>query len=526
MDSWGPPQKEHWSVNRRFVLRVEAGKDAYVLSLHQRDGVRLWSIPSPQRSAPIRALVRDDGKYVVLCDCHGGTGYGYVLAFLGPGGKLLRRYTLEEILTQDQVLRAGHSVSSIHWVSHEHFTFLEQGATLGFVGNTLGETFVYSVTTGEPAPLTPTRLQALRSMLVSVARRRLAEATGRPFALWQIGRYHLEELLPKLRRALQTVGEEQTAALGALAVLRPEEAIPLALKLVPKYTQVGQLACLAALESIDKDEFLFTNPPKKVPEAKQILAAWHQLEQHKNKVIHDESLKALCEREEPLYLLAHPELLRHPNEDVRYIYIRNLAERGGKPAIPFLKKALSDAYSVSQVWAFRGLVKYQAPDLLAICKRGTLNPKCGYYAEAQTELAAARDPKATRWLMERVKVVYPYWGDEPYQMIARQRRVEFAPALRIAWKQVGNNTIVTGRAIVGALATLGDAAAREHLFKDLTRGEALDRATSIEFAALVGEPRLLPVVKKCLTDREPWVREAAQKALRLWRKTDKRNVPL
>lgn len=526
MDSWGAPQKEHWSANRRFVLRVEAGKDAYVLSLHQRDGVRLWSIPSPQRSAPIRALVRDDGKYVVLCDCHGGTGYGYVLAFLGPGGKLLRRYTLEEILTQDQILRAGHSISSIQWVSHEHFTFLEQGATLGFVGNTLGETFVYSVATGGPVSLTPPRLQALRSMLVFVARRRLADVGERPYALWQIGRYRLGELLPEVRRALQTTGEEQTAALGALAVLRPAEAIPLVLKLVPKHTQVGQLACLAALESIDKDEYLFTDPPRKVPEAKQILAAWHQLEQHKNKVIHDEALKALCEREEPSYLLAHPELLHHSNEDVRYIYIRNLAERGGKPAIPLLKKALADTYSVSQVWAFRGLVKYQPADLLAICRRGTLDPKCGYYAEAQTELAAARDPKATRWLIERVKVVYPYWGDEPYQMIARQQRVEFAPALRIAWKQVGNNIIVTGRAIVGALAALGDRAAQDQLYKDLTRGEALDRATSIDFAAIVREPRAYPVLKAARKDRDPMVREAAEKALQEWERPSNGSAPL
>jgi hypothetical protein len=516
MDSWGPPQKEHWSENRRFVLRVVAGKDAYVLSLHQPDGVRLWSMPSPQRSAPIRALVRDDGQYVVLCDCHGGTGYGYVLAFLGPGGKLLRRYTLEEILNQDQILRAGHSVSSIHWVSYEHFTFLEQGTTFGFVGNTLGETSVYSVATGQPVPITSIRLQALRSMLVSVSRRRLAEATVRPAALWRIGRYRLEELLPEVRRALQTVGEEQTAALGALALLRPAEAIPLVLKLVPKYTQVGQLACLAALESIDKDEFLFTEPPKKVPEAKQILAAWHQLERYKNRVVHDEALKALCEREVPTYLLAHPELLHHSNKEVRYIYIRNLAERGGKPAIPFLKKALADAYSVSQVWAFRGLVKYQPADLLAICRRGTLNPKCGYYAEAQTELAAARDPKATHWLMEHLKITYPYWGNEPYLMIARQRRGEFAPALRIAWKQVGDDTIVTGRAIVGALAALGDRAALEQLYKDLTRGQALDRATSIEYAAIVREPRAYSVLTTALKDREPMVREAAEKALRLW----------
>ena len=96
-DSWGPPTLEHWSKNRQYLLRVdEKKKTLTLLHVTPQGKTRLWSTPPPRDGTfftPYTAHVRDDGRYVVLQDQHGGLGYGKVLVFLDEHGQQLHAYS-------------------------------------------------------------------------------------------------------------------------------------------------------------------------------------------------------------------------------------------------------------------------------------------------------------------------------------------------------------------------------------------------------------------------------------------------
>jgi hypothetical protein len=109
-DSWGPPRKEHWSANERFVLKVGPREPGKGLSLWERTGdglERRWERGYVDRTwPPHRAHVTGDGRHVVLQDVYHNLGYGNVIVILGGEGKILGSYTLEDFLPKGERRKA------------------------------------------------------------------------------------------------------------------------------------------------------------------------------------------------------------------------------------------------------------------------------------------------------------------------------------------------------------------------------------------------------------------------------------
>lgn len=83
----------------------------------------VWNHRIANDVAPVSALVRDDGEYLVTFDDWHGLGYGpNVVVIYGTGGKLVRALALSDILPADYIKALPHSVSSIQWRGEPRFS--------------------------------------------------------------------------------------------------------------------------------------------------------------------------------------------------------------------------------------------------------------------------------------------------------------------------------------------------------------------------------------------------------------------
>jgi hypothetical protein len=90
------------------------GKLERVLGRDRR--ITVWNIKLVNDVAPVRALVSDDGDHVVTFDNWHMVGRGeHVVVIYGEDGRLVRSFTLEEILPDFWIKALPHSVSSTHW---------------------------------------------------------------------------------------------------------------------------------------------------------------------------------------------------------------------------------------------------------------------------------------------------------------------------------------------------------------------------------------------------------------------------
>ena len=126
-DSWGPPRKEHWSANERWglILSFEGGKTLALCEKTedgQKEHWRRGYVDSVW--PPHRAYVTNDCKYVVLRDVYHNLGYGKVIIVLGNAGKILGSYELDDFLSEDEILQARHTVSSLWWNQYAWFSFI------------------------------------------------------------------------------------------------------------------------------------------------------------------------------------------------------------------------------------------------------------------------------------------------------------------------------------------------------------------------------------------------------------------
>ncbi len=115
-DQWMAPAPIRYSQEKHFALTaINRG-----LTLKRRSAngwTLLWKAESPQAREPYQVHFAKDGRHIVLQDEWGSLGFGVVLAFLGPDGRTLKQYKLEEFLPKDDILMASMSVSSIWWAS-------------------------------------------------------------------------------------------------------------------------------------------------------------------------------------------------------------------------------------------------------------------------------------------------------------------------------------------------------------------------------------------------------------------------
>ncbi len=115
-DQWPAPQtREVWSPSRDYFVRVIPGKGIgetvgfrgaptgppATAELYRRASDRsyrlAWTISLVNPVAPIDLFVTDRGYLVTLDNWH-NMGYGTIVAFYSPEGKLIRGYALDAVL--------------------------------------------------------------------------------------------------------------------------------------------------------------------------------------------------------------------------------------------------------------------------------------------------------------------------------------------------------------------------------------------------------------------------------------------
>jgi len=151
-DSWRLPKKEkYFSPNKKYYLevtpkkvesqlkyfedKVEGGNNTGALKgvkdnrakgafyARRADGKysKKWEYPLVNEVSPVSALVSDGGDYVITFDNWHSVGYGDdVVVIYRSNGTLVKKFGLEDILTEGDIETLPHSVSSIGW-GGEHY---------------------------------------------------------------------------------------------------------------------------------------------------------------------------------------------------------------------------------------------------------------------------------------------------------------------------------------------------------------------------------------------------------------------
>lgn len=151
-DSWRLPEKEkYYSPNKKYYLevtpkklesqlkyfqdKVEGRNNAGALKeikdnrakgafyARRADGgySKKWEYPLLNEVSPVSALVSSNGDYVVTFDNWHSVGYGdNVVVIYRSNGTLVKKFGLEDLLTEGDIETLPRSVSSIWW-GREHY---------------------------------------------------------------------------------------------------------------------------------------------------------------------------------------------------------------------------------------------------------------------------------------------------------------------------------------------------------------------------------------------------------------------
>lgn len=130
--SAGPkPPREVTSENERFTLRLELGRPGTTKScvgvlfdreVSEKRG-QLWKRSLVNEVAPGRAVIRNDGKFVVTLDEFRRGGARNALVIYGERGELLRHFLLTDLLKREDWPRVRVRRGAVDWLSGARFTF-------------------------------------------------------------------------------------------------------------------------------------------------------------------------------------------------------------------------------------------------------------------------------------------------------------------------------------------------------------------------------------------------------------------
>lgn len=521
-DSWGPPQKEHWSANRRFVLNVDDTKKRLTLQEHGRTHAKtLWSIPYPQPSAPETAYITDDGRSVVLQDQHGNLGYGKVFLFIGPSGKLLKSYTLEELLTQSEILHAPHSISSIWWSAHGQFFFTANQTRFACVTHR-GTIRCFDLATGCRLDSDMAVRRSVRDESIMRARAWLSSTNEdeRGTGIVQVGVLGDKESLSKLkslmdyhRRARGEPYEEdddgiQYLAGSAVVTLLQAESAPLLESHLARLPEKETRDWLGLYKQTGKARFSPTV---------------RRLANSRNQDVRSFAIEALLYGGNPEAVRQNRSWLTDRDNHVRYLAILNLSTYGGKEDLPLLRIGLRDRDDTNEVWALRGLIRLNAPELPKLLHRCLRSRHRSTANEAQRELARRGDKIQLKRLVAWARSLHNHthhqqgWGSEEmyaeivFEILGTQRPSGAIPALRAAAQ---NPCVEVQRPAYGALATLGASDALPRIRRFARNRTALQRAFAIRWLARCHDHASQPFLQAALRDEDPIVIEEATRALK------------
>ncbi|MCH8807072.1 MAG: hypothetical protein IH986_13410 [Planctomycetes bacterium] len=115
------PLRRARSENKRFVLRVERGRET-------RKERMVWTTKLVNEIAPVRAFVRNDGRFVVTLDEFRRGGARHALVVYGADGKLVREFGLADLLVRADWKHVKVRKRDIEWLTGARFAFEQKPA--------------------------------------------------------------------------------------------------------------------------------------------------------------------------------------------------------------------------------------------------------------------------------------------------------------------------------------------------------------------------------------------------------------
>ena len=126
-DSWEEPTprvfSSKWGGRAFKVLKPTfTGPSEGVLFRLDADGKEQIVWEAKLVNTPHRVLVDDSGKFVVTIDTYGNAGFAHSVVLYGDKGKVIRDFKLEDLLTEDEIMKnVARSKSSRWWAGKADF---------------------------------------------------------------------------------------------------------------------------------------------------------------------------------------------------------------------------------------------------------------------------------------------------------------------------------------------------------------------------------------------------------------------
>ena len=526
-DQWGWPPSAYPSRNGRFVLRVDIARRTLALQEKGPAGTSTrWSVRYPDTGAdsgepaPVAAYITDDGDHVVLRDAWGSVGYGKVLIFLGPRGNVLASYTLEQLLTRDDVYKYELSVSSLWWSEDGLFLFRPGQTEFAFITKQ-GTVRAFALATGAMIQLASGEEREIRSQGLSLARKALfsGNPADRTTGATMVGVLGDKDSVPRLKQLLEDwtyrgtrnshrLYDVQAAAGEALAALLGAKAAPLLEAKLPKANP--QMAQEWA-ELLGKIRAASSSPGVR------------RLSRSGDGTTRLVAVQAMLEGDDGTVIRQNLRWLHDGDARVRWEAIHALADHARAEDAKALRTALLDQDANCAESALEGLVRLNPPDLDCLLQKSLRRGPHLAFA-ATLHLARRGDAEAlnriVHWV-QALRIGIPKgagWGllqvDDMCGILVKSKPPGTRAALRAA-SESHNGRIQ--RDAFGALAALGDADALAQLRTLARSGDCLDRAHAIDWLGVCRDGESLDFLRGQLADPEPIVCDAARRALKQMR---------
>jgi hypothetical protein len=165
-DEWASPQvREVFCHSRHYWVRVTPGKSvgdtvgfkgapqgpyasAELYEQHtDRSYGLVYSITLLNPVAPVDFFVTDEGYLITLDNWH-NMGYGPIVCFYSPSGKLIRSYKLQDLFSKPEIDATRTSESSIWWRKPTSYVRQDQ-RSLDVTVNDWGSAFIFNVEKGD-----------------------------------------------------------------------------------------------------------------------------------------------------------------------------------------------------------------------------------------------------------------------------------------------------------------------------------------------------------------------------------------
>lgn len=500
-DSWGPPQEKWTSKNGKFAVRrnEEYWKDLY-LTLVDLTGSKprdVWKITSPQERAPVRVEISSDGKYVVLIDQHHGLGYGKTLAFIGPSGRTLKTYTLNDIIPGSESLNAMTSVSSIWWGGDP--AYIRGGKNQFVIFSAAGTLRAFELSTGNRIRLNESQDSEIRDEAAKPYRSKLNGSDEGQTAALKLGRIRDKKSAPNILKLIDQVKDPSTFCRAYVNILGDEAAPEFERRAFdPKYAEHKQ-HWIGFMPDGPKGKaairrIISSNPEDIVKHAHGFL--WE--------VITAEDVRK------------NPSWLESKEERTRFAAVRALCEKPIASDLQVIERVLKSKDDIERVWALRALIAIRPNDLLTRLQDMTKNIELSGYEEAMFELARLDDKKATEEIREHLAknpkdspFLHLFAFQELCNLVV-EKRYAWASAMLSQYRDARENWGIHAN---GALACFGDAQAIEKTRQSAKKGNFLDRNDAMDWLVRANDPQAKEILTAAADDDDPSVARTARENL-------------